>query len=414
MSEIFHGFELLLLKRFQTNPELWYEWRNRILSRIGEDGTCLDDLEDLGEMPQSLWYLSVTLHRRQRYLIQLMKEELERERRGRIPKCGETLLSRYMNSHGFTELYLDSMFKYGDDNRLPRELFQCSNVRLLSLKYNSLDHLPSDVGRMKRLEYLALTNNKLQVRSIPHTLIFCRSLRTILLDNNLLDALPGFLLQMPSIRTVHRHGNHNYFKSTFMWYHTDVYYRIIPVVGYPPPPIRVKNQTLQFWAAKSIVGCKRDFFSDVSIASVLKDYIADIYHLFNVCHNCSKATLANSFGFKVITFKNPYLGNTCVPFQHWACSIDCAKALEIPARIEQIAAAEELDRQYEEYVDECQRKFQSSGRTHMLSCRSGSPEECVEQLQRGQQWKSPSTTVQGLSRGVPMDATRRGCECVIS
>ena len=34
----------------------------------------------------------------------------------------ETLLSRYLNSHGFSELYLDSMFKYGDDNRLPREV----------------------------------------------------------------------------------------------------------------------------------------------------------------------------------------------------------------------------------------------------------------------------------------------------
>jgi Leucine-rich repeat (LRR) protein len=39
----------------------------------------------------------------------------------------------------------------------------CPNVRLLSLKYNSLDQLPSDIGRLKKLEYLALTNNKLQV-----------------------------------------------------------------------------------------------------------------------------------------------------------------------------------------------------------------------------------------------------------
>ena len=27
---------------------------------------------------------------------------------------------------------------------------------------------------------------------------------------------------------IHRHGNHNYFKSTFMWYHTDVTGRILP------------------------------------------------------------------------------------------------------------------------------------------------------------------------------------------
>ena len=65
-------------------------------------------------------------------------------------------------------------------------------------------------------------------------------------------------------------------------------------------------------------------------------------------------------GFKVITFKNPYLGNTCVPFQHWACSLPCAMALEIPAREEQIAAARELDRQYDSYVRECQRQYHSS------------------------------------------------------
>ncbi|KAK7479458.1 hypothetical protein BaRGS_00029274 [Batillaria attramentaria] len=401
MSEIFHGFELLLLRRFQLNPELWYEWRDKILDKVGEKGgSRLDELEDLGEMPQSLWFLSVTIHRRQRYLIQLMREEAEREREKRLPKCGETLLSRYLSSHGFSELYLDSMFKYGDDNRLPRE-------------YNSLDSLPSDIGRMQKLEYLALTNNKLQVRSIPHTLVFCRSLHTLLLDNNLLDALPGFLLQMPSIRTVHRHGNHNYFKSTFMWYHTDVYYRIIPVMGYPSPPIPFKEQTLQFWAAKAIIGSKKDFFSDIAIAPVLKDYIADIYPLFNVCHNCNRATLGNTFGYKVITFKNPYLGNTCVPFQHWACSIDCAKALEIPARIEQIAAAQELDRQYEEYVLECHRKFYTTNRSRVLSCRSGSPEGGAPQNPREVQLKRAAVATQTVGV-VPEDATRRGCECVVS
>jgi len=63
-------------------------------------------------------------------------------------------------------------------------------------------------------------------------------------------------------------------------------------------------------------------------------------------------------GFKVITFKNPYLGNTCVPFQHWACSLSCAKDLEVPARLEQIAKARELDSKYNRYVKECQRSFQ--------------------------------------------------------
>lgn len=116
----------------------------------------------------------------------------------------------------------------------------------------------------------------------------------------------------------------------------------------------------------------------------------------------------------MITFKNPYLGNTCVPFQHWACSIDCAKALEIPARIEQIAAAQELDRQYEEYVIECQRKFSSANRNRVLSCRSGSPEGNAAQIPREQVWKR-DTVVSVHSVGLmPDDAAQRGCECVVS
>lgn len=70
-------------------------------------------------------------------------------------------------------------------------------------------------------------------------------------------------------------------------------------------------------------------------------------------------------GYKVYTFKNPYLGNTCVPFQHWACSVECAEAIEIPARVEQIMSASEQDRQYADYVKEAEVKG-----TH---CRSREP-----------------------------------------
>ncbi|XP_064600394.1 uncharacterized protein LOC135466686 [Liolophura sinensis] len=355
-AEIFYGFELLLLKRFQSDLRLWHEWKLKLLDKAGECFGCIDALEDLGDIPQSLWFLSVALHKRQKYVLQLVYQEVKREQEGRLKKSGDTLLSTYLSYHQFTEFHLDSIFKYGEDNKLPRELFKCPNVTYLSLKYNSLDHLPADIGRMSRLEYLALTNNKLQVHSIPYSLTFCRKLKTVLLDNNLLDALPGFLLKMPSIETVHRHGNHNYFKATFMWYHTDVNFRIIPVSGSNDANMDI-TETLEFWAAKSLIGSKVDFYSDHGVAVVIKDYISDIYDNFNICNYCNQACLASHSGYKVITFKNPYLGNTCVPFQHWACSIDCAKALEVPARVEQIAAARDLDRQYEDFIQDCQKNF---------------------------------------------------------
>ena len=163
------------------------------------------------------------------------------------------------------------------------------------MKYNYLDRIPPDVGRMSNLEYLALTNNKLQNKSIPYTLTFCTRLQVLMVDNNLLDALPGFLLKMPSLNTVHRHGNHNYFKSTFMWYHTDVNERILPVSGLSDM-ILGQPETLQFWAAKAVIGSKINFFQDECVAPVLRDYIVDVYNMFNVCGWCNTAKLARHSG----------------------------------------------------------------------------------------------------------------------
>lgn len=152
----------------------------------------------------------------------------------------DSLLTRYLNHFEFVEFHLDSIFKYRymEESILPKEvisfyqlinkystsnmksflqLFNCPNLKVLSLKYNFLESLPACIGRLQKLEYLGLTGNRLQNYAIPRSLVFCRNLRVLLLDDNLLDALPGFLLQMPSLQTVHRHGNHNYFKATFMW-----------------------------------------------------------------------------------------------------------------------------------------------------------------------------------------------------
>jgi len=34
----------------------------------------------------------------------------------------------------------------------------------------------------------------------------------------ILDAVPGFVLELKKLETLHRHGNQNYFRTTFMWY----------------------------------------------------------------------------------------------------------------------------------------------------------------------------------------------------
>lgn len=134
-------------------------------------------------------------------------------------------------------------------------------------------------------------------------------------------------------------------------------------------------------------------------------------------------------GFKVITFKNPYLGNTCVPFQHWACSLDCARSVEIPARLEQVSAAREQDLQYEHYVKECIRRFSSSRSSrNMLSCVTKSPkysdkkgDENVRLLGKLSREKSDnerfSRKRQNRKRTktrLPEDSVNTHCGCVLS
>lgn len=305
------------------------------------------------------WYLTMTLEKGRHSFLMFVKQEAEREEHlctAGFSSHSESFLYRYINTFQLTELHLDNVLRDRSSSleSIPREIFRCHSVRCLSLRYNDLEVLPADIGNLYNLIYLALTGNKLENRSIPYTLCFCRQLEILLLDNNLLDALPGFLLDLKSLKTVHRHGNHNYFKSTFMWYHTDVYERIIAIPAVRRSENAEQPLRLQFWAAKAVIAKKVNFFRNPCVPKKLKDYMCEIYSYFNLCAHCETAKLLGGKGYKVITFKNPYLGNTCVPFQHWACSLYCAAAIEVPARYEQMISAQEQDRLYDSYIRETQ------------------------------------------------------------
>ncbi|XP_022251916.1 CCR4-NOT transcription complex subunit 6-like-B isoform X4 [Limulus polyphemus] len=281
MSLIFHCYEFLLLKRLEEDPSLWREIKKQF-----SQGKSVYILQSI--LPD-LWFLAITLEKTKDRFPAFVKAQLDENLQ--LPSRQESLLGRYLNSVDFVELHLDSIFKHGENGYLPQELFRCPNVKLLSLKYNLLETVPPDIGHMKNLEYLALTNNRLQNFSIPYTLTFCQKLSVLLLDNNLLDALPGFLCYMPSLHTVHRHGNHNYFKATFMWYHTDVNERIMFVSGSGSIETQHKPERLQFLAARVVIAAKINFYSSPHVPHILMDYISDMYFNFNICGNCPSARL---------------------------------------------------------------------------------------------------------------------------
>jgi len=202
---------------------------------------------------------------------------------------------------------------------------------------------------MVGLEKLFLTHNQLQIKSIPYTLTFCRKLKEAFLDNNLFNALPCLLLRMKSLQRVHRHGNHNYFKDTFMFYHTDINERILEVPG--TNPVNNKVRSLQEYAGLCMLRSRQNYYS-ASLPSRLKQYMTQLTSEIELCDHCSRVLYSLETHYKVYTFKNPYLGNTCVPFQHTACSAHCAQAIEVPARIQQLMSARQQDTQYQEYVRE--------------------------------------------------------------
>ena len=99
---------------------------------------------------------------------------------------------------------------------------------------------------------------------------------------------------MKSLETVHRHGNHNYFKSTFMWYHTDVNGRILPLPPQSQPNMRSgfwQPHSLQFCTTQAVVASKMDYFNDPRVGPLIKDYITEHYNKFNVCGRCNTAKL---------------------------------------------------------------------------------------------------------------------------
>uniref|UniRef100_A0A8D8V6H5 Leucine-rich repeat-containing protein 7 n=1 Tax=Cacopsylla melanoneura TaxID=428564 RepID=A0A8D8V6H5_9HEMI len=368
----FHNYEYLCIKRFQedvlanqenTNEETIELWNfvKKLLETMKDlHVSRAPGLQGLfwkfrfdKRIATDLWYLAVALDKRPHNLLEFLKHELSVD----ISRNG-TPLSRYLSRHQFQEIHLDGIFKFYDQSSLPLEIFKCTNVQVLSLKGNSLTALPPDIGRLSNLRVLTLTDNCLHNSSIPFTLTFCKTLTHLYLDNNLLDALPGFLLSMPQLDTVYRHGNHNYFKSTFMWYHTDIHARIRSTNTREEVLRKQKRlhqpPRLQDLAVQSVIASKQNFFEPGLFPTPLADYIGRQYRSYHVCDYCNSAESLDRPGYKVYTFKTPYLGNTCVPFQHWACSYQCAEDIERPAHAEQRSHSAQLEAAYTSYIEQVQ------------------------------------------------------------
>eukprot|EP00092_Neocalanus_flemingeri_P017060 GFUD01018451.1.p1 GENE.GFUD01018451.1~~GFUD01018451.1.p1 ORF type:complete len:594 (+),score=175.32 GFUD01018451.1:101-1882(+) len=418
-KHVLHCYEFLLMRTLDEDDNLWV----KLCEKFGHCDQCeqegctprsprhshtatgslpTKDPFSINSIHPDMWFLAITLKESKDKLIHFIRSELPK-RKNDLPLPGSqkplqtnSFLSSYLSAFNFVEMNLDNVFRFGDVTSLPKELFRCVNLKTLSLRHNFLDTVPPDIGRLSKLERLFLTNNKLQNKSIPFTIAFCMNLTELYIDNNLLDALPGILLSLNTLERVHRHGNHNYFKATFMWYHTDVNDRILECPGTPTPP-QLTPSSLQQLCALTVIRSRDNFYRSVQIPTRIKDFISSLCEGLELCTNCSTPRPQSAPSYKVFTFKNPYLGNTCVPFQHWACSLPCAREVEIPARREQLSQAREQDRQYERYVRESLSRLRPSQRAlsaNNLTMREGVGERQV--LGENISYTSINTSQQGV------------------
>jgi len=230
----FYSFELLTLIRLGEDRKA-LQMLVSMLKGKNSDGQAEEDSKRLVNDLKGSWYAQYFYKEKKLSLFTFAKmveiadqdDNIKRRLSPDLP-----LLDCYLNFGSFTQLNLDNCFRDEEDVTLPLALFKCCpQVLVLTLRSNGLRRLPADVARLKKLVKLALTGNRLTNTGLPHALKHCRQLQELYLDHNLLDALPGFLLALPQLKVVRRHGNHNYFKATFMFYHTDVHNRVLREPG---------------------------------------------------------------------------------------------------------------------------------------------------------------------------------------
>ncbi|XP_011877818.1 PREDICTED: protein lap1 isoform X2 [Vollenhovia emeryi] len=93
---------------------------------------------------------------------------------------------------------------YLDANRirdLPRPLFQCHELRVLSLSDNEITTLPPAIASLINLEYLDLSKNS--IRELPDNIKECKSLRSIDISVNPFERFPDAITHIVGLRELY-------------------------------------------------------------------------------------------------------------------------------------------------------------------------------------------------------------------
>ncbi|XP_076749577.1 leucine rich repeat containing protein 7 lap1 isoform X1 [Xylocopa sonorina] len=93
---------------------------------------------------------------------------------------------------------------YLDANRikdLPRPLFQCHELRVLSLSDNDVNTLPPAIASLINLEYLDLSKNS--IKELPDSIKECKNLRSIDISVNPFERFPDAITHIVGLRELY-------------------------------------------------------------------------------------------------------------------------------------------------------------------------------------------------------------------
>lgn len=89
--------------------------------------------------------------------------------------------------------------------KIPDEVFENEQLRVLILQKNSITEIPSDIGKLLNLEYLDLETNLL--KNLPTEIGLLKNLYFLDLENNFLTNLPETITQLKNLKILNLYGN---------------------------------------------------------------------------------------------------------------------------------------------------------------------------------------------------------------
>ncbi|XP_061472624.1 volume-regulated anion channel subunit LRRC8E [Rhineura floridana] len=88
---------------------------------------------------------------------------------------------------------------------LPSQLFLCTRLHTLDLSYNNIRVIPPGMGVLQSLQYFAISHNSLE--ALPNEIFFCKKLRVLKVGHNKLHRLSDRVSWLPSLSTLDLKGN---------------------------------------------------------------------------------------------------------------------------------------------------------------------------------------------------------------